>query len=152
MELIDDPTVNVNFAPSDEYGRTPLWWSACNGHFNIARALLSHPDIKVNEADINRWTPLLIAADCGHDKVVAFLLNHPKIEVNLTNREEIFFDAALKIKKALLYEFLVNAHYDAGQLVYTYVRNVGEDWPNLHQCEPNSPSPESLFHREAIQI
>ncbi|CAG8982681.1 hypothetical protein HYALB_00000960 [Hymenoscyphus albidus] len=58
----------------DEQGRTPLWWSASNGHLSITTLLLGKDDIPLNEADREGCTPLHEAAGNGHLSIVKILL------------------------------------------------------------------------------
>jgi ankyrin repeat protein len=67
----------------DYYGRTPLWWSASNGHASVAILLLEQDNVQVNETDINGWTPLHEAARNGHKTLVEVLLSQDGADPNL---------------------------------------------------------------------
>jgi hypothetical protein len=40
----------------DYHGRTPLWWSASNGHASVTILLLKQDNVQLNETDINGCT------------------------------------------------------------------------------------------------
>jgi len=85
LKLINDPMTDVNFTPSEgQYGsrKTSLYQAAWKGHWKIARALLQHPRIDVNQAANHGGTPLYAASFQGHEKVVRLLVEHPNININ----------------------------------------------------------------------
>lgn len=70
-ELLDEG-VSPNF--KDDHGRTPLWWSASNGHVSVVMLLLERDDVQLNVTDSNGWTPLHEAAGNGHEPIVRLLI------------------------------------------------------------------------------
>ncbi|KIM97280.1 hypothetical protein OIDMADRAFT_94999, partial [Oidiodendron maius Zn] len=54
----------------DRHCRTPLWWSASNGHASITDLLLKRDRPLLNEPDIDGRTPLHEAAEKGHKTIV----------------------------------------------------------------------------------
>jgi ankyrin repeat protein len=82
-ELLSLPRILVN-AP-DRRGSTPLFWASLASKRTdkyIVELLLSHPKIKVNEANTAGETALRAAAGPGHTASLQLLLAHPKIKVN----------------------------------------------------------------------
>jgi ankyrin repeat protein len=71
--------------PKDEYGRTPLFLAASNGHDAIVQLLMARSDVEVNTNDKDGWTPLSLAADKGHDAVVRLLLARGDVKVNIVD-------------------------------------------------------------------
>ncbi|KAF7542497.1 hypothetical protein G7Z17_g11525 [Cylindrodendrum hubeiense] len=59
---------------SEKGSRTPLFWTAQNGHANIAKLLLNTGNVDANRPDVNGGTPLSWAAGNGHEAVVRLLL------------------------------------------------------------------------------
>lgn len=59
----------------DYYGRTPLWWSASNGHVSVIVLLLKQDILPLNEPDNDGRTPLHKASGNGHKTIVQLLLN-----------------------------------------------------------------------------
>ena len=58
--LRTNPNLNVNWRnENDDDGSTALITACDHGHDSIVFILLAHPDIDVNQKDINGWTPLL---------------------------------------------------------------------------------------------
>ncbi|KAI9774161.1 MAG: hypothetical protein M1840_005254 [Geoglossum simile] len=58
---------------SEKDQRTPLFWSAQNGHANIAELLLNTGYVDPNRLDVAGRTPLWMAAAGGHEAVVKLL-------------------------------------------------------------------------------
>ena len=55
-----------------EYGNTPMFTAACNGHSDTVKVLASlHAD--VNQADNDGWTPLKVATHRGKEDTVEVL-------------------------------------------------------------------------------
>ncbi|QHE84385.1 ankyrin repeat domain-containing protein [Hydrogenophaga sp. BPS33] len=73
QQLLDRAPFLLN-QPLDDTG-TPLQMAAREGKAAIVDALLAHPGIEPNLADIHGTTPLHEAAGAGHDGIVAALLN-----------------------------------------------------------------------------
>jgi ankyrin repeat protein len=78
---------NANF--KDSHGRTPLWWSASNGHVSVATLFLERDDVLVqlNVTDSYGWTPLHEAAANGHEPVVRLLLCRDGVDTGLIDGE-----------------------------------------------------------------
>jgi ankyrin repeat protein len=81
--LLED---NLNLVLSkDRHGLTSLYWTAMQGHKDVAELLLA------NNADVNTmssagWTPLHLAARYGHKDVVESLLAN-KADVNARDND-----------------------------------------------------------------
>jgi len=58
-----------------ETQETPLWIAAKEGHFSVARVLLSY-GANPNQGDYKGITPLLISSYLGHEEVALDLLRH----------------------------------------------------------------------------
>ena len=67
---------------TNNYGNTALMLAAVNGHVEVVRTLLEHPDIAVNAADPGMITALMWATFHGHVEVVQALLERPDLAVN----------------------------------------------------------------------
>jgi ankyrin repeat protein len=78
--LIDTGRVNVNFIdPTSRF--TPLIAAVTKNLPNIARLLVSHPDIDPNlGAYNNQIVPIATAAIRGHTEIVRILLSHPQTD------------------------------------------------------------------------
>mmetsp|Transcript_29834 Transcript_29834/g.65212 ORF Transcript_29834/g.65212 Transcript_29834/m.65212 type:complete len:884 (-) Transcript_29834:338-2989(-) len=76
-------------APEDkpEEGFTPLFIAAQEGHADIVRKLLTHPQLDVNRAEENGITPLNMAAQQGHLEVVVALLEDARAHVNQPTKD-----------------------------------------------------------------
>jgi ankyrin repeat protein len=77
--------LGVDPNPKDYHGRTPLWWSASNGHASVTILLLERDNVQLNETDINGRTPLHEAAGNGHKTVVRLLLSQDRVDPNLVD-------------------------------------------------------------------
>lgn len=64
------------------YGKTPLYLAVENGHVDVVRVLLDHPDIDVNVKDKYSVFPLWLAVEYNDSKMVEALLRHSSIDVN----------------------------------------------------------------------
>ncbi len=71
---------NINV--KDREGNTALIWAAHWGNLNLARMLLSRPEILVNEKADDGSTALILASKGGSYKIVKLLLSRPEILVN----------------------------------------------------------------------
>ena len=80
LTLLITAGADVNVA--DDFGFTPLYWAAYNGHTECVRLLLAAPGIDVNKTNQNGDTPLICAAGMGHTECVRLLLAAPGIDVN----------------------------------------------------------------------
>ncbi|KAI0539343.1 hypothetical protein GGR58DRAFT_512395 [Xylaria digitata] len=82
---------------TDKSGKSPLWYSAVNGHRSIVQALLKR-GAKVDTRDGNGLTPLSWAAYHGHGDIVALLLEKVKLLLDggaEVNASDIFGKTAL---------------------------------------------------------
>lgn len=68
--------------PKDDFGRTPLSYSAEYGHQSIVKLLLSRHDTDSNSRDQQGRTPLSWAASSNHGNIVETLLRCPSVDVN----------------------------------------------------------------------
>ena len=82
------PCVDVN--ASDEFGRTPLFWSCGNGFSDITAQLLTHPDIDVNCLTSRNECALSWAASAGHLDCVSLLTKRSDIKINQHTGEHGF--------------------------------------------------------------
>lgn len=73
--------VNVNLR--DRQKSTALHIACYKGHEDLAKLLLSWPEIMVNATDIIGRTPLHLAAQQRNIKITALLLKHQNIDVNV---------------------------------------------------------------------
>jgi ankyrin repeat protein len=97
----------------DHHGRTPLWWSASNGHVSVAALLLERDDIRLNETDDNGWTPLHEAAGNGYKPIVKLLLRKNGVDAELLdNRGLTALSWATKNGHADIVEIL-NGHMES---------------------------------------
>ena len=72
--LLERNDVNPNIADT-QYGRTPLWWTARNGHEGIVKMQLERDDVDPNIADTQYGrTPLSWATGNRYEGVVRMLL------------------------------------------------------------------------------
>jgi ankyrin repeat protein len=69
--LLERESVDANF--KDKYGRTPLSWTAENGHEAAVKLLLEHEGVGVNSKDKDGQMPLSWAAYNRHEAVVKLL-------------------------------------------------------------------------------
>ncbi len=73
---------------ADETGCTALILASQNGHVELVRLLLAHPDVGVNKTTkADGDTALFIASYNGHVKVVRLLLAHPDVEASRTSTD-----------------------------------------------------------------
>ena len=82
----------VNLDRPDDYGQTPLWWAAKNGHDRVVKLLLEREDVNPNRPDNNGRIPLSVAAKNGDDGVVKLLLDRKDIR---PDRPDYFGDTPL---------------------------------------------------------
>lgn len=62
---------------------SPLWFATKNGHTEVMKLLLSHPDVDVNLGNYDRQgSPLCIAVRQGNIDAVRLLLRHADTDVN----------------------------------------------------------------------
>ena len=65
-----------------EWGRSPLYHAAREGHAATVAVLLAAPGVDPGQAKNTGWAPLHTAARKGHVSVVALLLAHPGVDPN----------------------------------------------------------------------
>jgi len=80
--LRNNPTLDVNWSNENEKGSTALNIACDRVHDSIVSILLAHPDIDVNQKDINGWTPFNIACLNGFTSCVRLLLKDSRVMVN----------------------------------------------------------------------
>ena len=77
--LLTCPGIDVNALAEDW---TALQWAAYEGYEDIARELISRPDIDVNVVDSSGWSALMFAAQQGRKNVAALILGRPDVAIN----------------------------------------------------------------------
>jgi len=82
--LRNNPNLNVNWSNEIDEGSTALIIACDNGHDSIVSILLTHPDIDVNQKDLNGWTPFNCACFAGSTSCVRLLLNDSRVTLNQT--------------------------------------------------------------------
>ena len=80
--LRDNPNFNVNQA-HDENKWTSLHNASLNGHVEVVKLLLAHPNIDVNLKCSNGQTPFSFGCEEGQVSVVEVLLKDPRVNVIL---------------------------------------------------------------------
>jgi ankyrin repeat protein len=83
LELLRGKGANLNVA--DDYGWTPLFWAAANGHEAIVKLLLDIGKVDADLKDDYGQTPLSWAAENGHEAIVKLLLDTGKVDADLKN-------------------------------------------------------------------
>lgn len=84
---------NANVNAVREDGTTPLHVACQGGRIKNVRLLLSHPDIKVNELDDNKYPPLYMALcspsfprdECVIRSIIAEYLDHTDVDVDVSH-------------------------------------------------------------------
>ena len=66
--------------PPNNYGKTPLHWSAAEGHLDICKLIIEDANNK-NPSDQSRHTPLFYAKGRGHFEVVKLIEDENTINV-----------------------------------------------------------------------
>ena len=82
------PDIKIDFVDHLE-SKDLFVWAASNGHTEIIKLLLAHPEIRVNEKNSNENTALISAASNGHTEIVRFLLARPEIQVYEKERQNL---------------------------------------------------------------
>ncbi len=72
--------------PKDDYGRTPLFFTAREGHAIVLKVLLNQVDDTLNSINGDGRTPLYIAIEYGHEEVVTHLLDRMDVAANLADK------------------------------------------------------------------
>jgi len=70
----------------DIYGRTPLSWTAKNGHESVVKLLLEKYNVDQDSKDSMGRTPLSLAAENGREEVVTLLLAKDGVDVNAMDK------------------------------------------------------------------
>ncbi|KAH7399590.1 hypothetical protein BKA66DRAFT_407142, partial [Pyrenochaeta sp. MPI-SDFR-AT-0127] len=79
-------TENIIPGSKDQDGRTPLWWTAKNGHETVFKRLLDQDNVNVDIKDRHGQTPLWWAARNGHLAILKLLLGTNKVDVDTKDR------------------------------------------------------------------
>jgi len=83
--LLDRADVNPDQADT-QYGGTPLWWAARNGHEGVVKMLLQRADVNPNQTDTKYGqTPLWWALSIGHEEVARILQQQGNISSDTTD-------------------------------------------------------------------
>lgn len=83
LEVVQKLISKVDVNAQDEHNFTALMYAAdYEGHENIVKLLLQHPEINVNVQDADGSTALIEAADYCHENIVKLLLQVPGININ----------------------------------------------------------------------
>jgi hypothetical protein len=69
------------------FGVTALMFASQQGHVEVVRLLLAHPDVEVNKGPADGATALIVASQRGHVEVVRLLLARQDVEV--TRRDDL---------------------------------------------------------------
>lgn len=97
--------IDVN--KKSQYGNSPFYYAAGNGHYEIVKYLSSLPNVDINAKNSDDLTALHYAAKRGHLKVVKFLCGLPNIDVNADcNRNEYPIDLAVENGHTEIIKFL----------------------------------------------
>ena len=87
--LLGCPSMDINYLRND---KTPLFVSSQNGHLDVVKEILSHPQTDVNKGQISEGTtplhahgaaPLFAASRKGHLEVVKELLADARVDPNV---------------------------------------------------------------------
>ncbi|EUC34783.1 hypothetical protein COCCADRAFT_35604 [Bipolaris zeicola 26-R-13] len=80
----------------DRYGNTPLWWAARNGHEGSVKLLLDTGKVKIDWKDTYVQRMLWRTARSGQEGVAKLLLDVSKAEVNWENDRQMLLSLAIK--------------------------------------------------------
>ena len=80
--------LEVNWKNENDHGFTALHIATRDGHYEITRILLAHPNIKVNKQADSGDTPYLLACYKAQTKVVKLLLSSAAVDCNLADSAE----------------------------------------------------------------
>ena len=113
--LRDHPDLDINW--SDDDAEWPvLNWASWNGHAQIVKLLLAHPDIEVNLLN-GGSTPISLACEVRQVSVVRVLLTDPRVDVTLDDyygRTPLWF--ASYFGHIEIIEWLIASGKDLGDL------------------------------------
>ena len=83
--LEENPELDINWQNPSHSNRTSLHMAAENGHHEIVKILLAHPQIDVNSLNGEEGsTALSRACENGKVEVIRLLCEDPRVDVNLT--------------------------------------------------------------------
>ena len=85
-----------------DYGQTPLWWAAENGHEAVVK-LLREKGAELESKDKNGRTPLWWAARNGHEAVVKLLRSHDR----LSSQSTLFLTSSLPTTCLLAFSYML---------------------------------------------
>jgi ankyrin repeat protein len=106
-------TGKVGSDVKDNDGRTPLSWTATNGHVTLAKLLVDTGKVDINSEDHNGRSPLFWAAKTGGDWFVKLLLEIDKVEVNSKNATRC---TPLSIASSYGHEVIVKLLLETGKV------------------------------------
>jgi ankyrin repeat protein len=78
-------------------GATPLYIAAQEGHLEVVKALMAHPELDFDVAEEGGATPLYIAAQEGHWEIVRQLMTGP----NLDHNDKLDINKAMDVRISL---------------------------------------------------
>ncbi|KAH8732700.1 hypothetical protein GQ44DRAFT_601972, partial [Phaeosphaeriaceae sp. PMI808] len=87
VSSILEDTGKVDINSKNQYGQTPLWWAALNGHEAVVKMLLSTSKVDIDSKNQDGQTPLWWAALNGHEAVVKMLLDTGKVDVDSKDQD-----------------------------------------------------------------
>uniref|UniRef100_T1HC34 ANK_REP_REGION domain-containing protein n=1 Tax=Rhodnius prolixus TaxID=13249 RepID=T1HC34_RHOPR len=75
-KLLIKTGANIFLRMTDIYGSTAAHLAACEGHYEVLTALISHNSACLDVPDLQGWYPLHVAARYGHGQCVVLMLRH----------------------------------------------------------------------------
>jgi ankyrin repeat protein len=100
----------ANECNADEYGCTPMYIAAYQGHESVVRVLAGECGADVNQAKNDGQTPIFIASECGHESVVKVLAGELGADVNqaASNGNTPIYIAAANRYKGIVHLLVLN--------------------------------------------
>ena len=86
--LRDHPGLDVHWENQLSYFQTALHTASVNGHVDVVKLLLAHPNIKVNLRQQYGRTPFALSCANGNEAVIRVLLKDSRIDITLADHAE----------------------------------------------------------------